>query len=181
MPSKAVVVAEQYDVMEKVVKLWMIGKDYKEISNELSITRAQVTEYIQGWKKFAANADISGRAKETLNQVDEHYKILISATHEALEEAILNGDMRNRLAAIKLIADMEGKRQQLYQAAGLSYDNETAKKIQKTEEQHEIIKDILQNHLCPDCKRRVADKLTELTGKVEAVRDDMPGGKNRNE
>lgn len=179
MPSKEIVVAEQFDKMEQVVKLFMVGKDTKAISNELSISRAQVLEYVAHWKKFAQNADISARARETLNLVDEHYKLLIAEAHEALEETKLGNDTRNRLAAIKLIADMEGKRQQLYQAAGLSYDNETAQKVAETEEKLTVVQDILRNHLCPECKRKVAGMLTKLSGKVEAVRDDMPGGNNR--
>lgn len=173
--GKEVVVAEQFEQMQEVVELFMTGKSQSEIARELSISRAQVLQYMEGWKKFAANADVSSRAKETLNQVDMHYQMLIKETHKVLEETTLGNDIKNRLASIKLIADMEGKRQQLYQAAGLSYDNETARKIAETEDKLAIVQEILRDDLCPSCKTKVAGKLSALSGKIESVRD-MPGG-----
>jgi hypothetical protein len=74
------------------------------------------------------------------------------------------------LNALKLVADLEAKRLDALQKAGLLDAAEMGDHVADMEEKMGIMVSILRNDLCPECKRTVAQKLQQVTNQVEAVR-----------
>jgi hypothetical protein len=73
--------------------------------------------------------------------------------------------------ALKLIADIEAKRIDMLNKAGVLENNSMADEILESERKQEILvgilKDVTAN--CDNCKWEVSRRLSSVTGKVEAV------------
>jgi uncharacterized protein with PIN domain len=70
-----------------------------------------------------------------------------------------------------MIADVEQKRIDMLQKAGLLENNEMSAQLLETERKQEILMNILKEVTseCSHCKMEVAKRLSEVTGKVEPI------------
>jgi hypothetical protein len=70
-----------------------------------------------------------------------------------------------------MIADVEQKRIDMLQKAGLLENNEMSAQLLETERKQEILMSILKEVTseCNHCKMEVAKRLSEVTGKVEPI------------
>ena len=165
-------VAGKFDQMNKVVEELLKGNSPAQISKSLGITRAQVENYIDAWKGFVHdNNAIRERAKEALAGADEHYNMLIKEAWDVVNEAGVASELNTKNAALKLIADIEAKRIDMLNKAGVLEDNSMADQILESERKQDILvgilKDVTAN--CDHCKWEVSKRLSEVTGQVEAV------------
>lgn len=165
-------VAGQFDQMNKVVEELLKGNSPAQIVRSLGITRVQVDNYIDAWKGFVHdNTAIRERAKEALAGADEHYNMLIKEAWTVVEEAGVSAELNTKNAALKLIADIEAKRIDMLNKAGVLEDNSMADQILESERKQDILIGILKDvtSSCEHCKWEVAKRLSEVTGQVEAV------------
>jgi hypothetical protein len=165
-------VAGQFDQMNKVVEELLKGNSPAQIVRSLGLTRVQVDNYIDAWKGFVHdNTAIRERAKEALAGADEHYSMLIKEAWSVVEAAGVAEELNTKNAALKLIADIEAKRIDMLNKAGVLEDNSMADQILESERKQEvlvsILKDVTAN--CEHCKWEVAKRLSQVTGQVEAV------------
>lgn len=164
--------AERFDLMNKVVAEMLKGSNATQISKDLSIKRGEVLQLIDEWRLFAHSDNrIRERAKEALSGADQHYSMLINRAWETVEQADANAQYNIKAQSLKLIADVEAKRIEMLQKAGLLQDNEIADQIMETERKQEILMSILKEvtSSCDHCKVEVARKLTQVTNKVESI------------
>jgi ElaB/YqjD/DUF883 family membrane-anchored ribosome-binding protein len=164
--------AGQFDQMNKVVEELLKGSTPSAIAKTLSLTRVQVENHISTWKELVQdNNAIKARAKEALAGADEHYNMLIKEAWSVVNEAGVAAELNTKNAALKLIADIESKRIDMLNKAGVLENNDMADQILDSERKQEILVGILRDVTsnCDHCKWEVSKRLSQVTGQVEAV------------
>lgn len=173
--SKEIESVDKFDRMNSVVESLLKGNNPTQIARELEMKRAEVLEMLDLWRGLM-NSDkgIRERAREALSGADQHYAMLINRSWETVEQADVNSDLRTKASALKLIADIEGKRIDMLQKAGLLENNEMAAQLMETERKQEILMGILKEvtSTCNHCKFEVAKRLGEVTGQAQEVKID---------
>jgi hypothetical protein len=164
--------ADHYDRMNKVVEELLKGNNPTQIAAVTGFKRAEVIEYIDQWKEVVRNDSAArDRAKEAISGADQHYAMLIKEAWKTVEDADQSGQLNVKATALKLIADIEGKRIGMLQEVGLLDNAELATQLAETERKQDILVKILKEvtAVCPKCKLDVAKRLSQITGIVEPV------------
>lgn len=160
------------DQVNLVVGEYLKGSDPTKISKELAIPRQKVVSYLNEWKAMAAdNAAIRARAKEALVVADTHYSKLIEKAYEVIDEATTTANLSAKSGAIKLVMDLESRRIDMLQKAGLLENKELAEEMMQIEERQEtliaILKDIAAEH--PEIRDKIMKRLSDATRPGETV------------
>ena len=149
------------------------GLNETEISRELDIPKARVATLLREWKQMASNSEaVRSRAREALAAADQHYGKLIKQAYEVIDDANLNQQSAVKLNAIKLVLDIETRRIDMLQKAGLLENKELADQLIETERKQELLMTILKevSGQCSTCKPKVLARLSEVSGPTgEAV------------
>jgi uncharacterized protein (DUF885 family) len=164
--------SDHFDRMNKVVEELLRGNNPTQIATLTGLKRAEVIELIDEWKNVVHN-DTSARerAKEAISGADQHYAMLIKEAWKTVEDADQAGQLSVKSGALKLIADIEGKRIGMLQEVGLLDNAEMAGQIAEAERKQEVLVKILKEvtATCPKCKMEVAKRLSQITGIVEPI------------
>jgi uncharacterized protein with PIN domain len=164
--------ADHFDRMNKVVEELLKGNNPTQIATLTGFKRADVIGYIDEWKEVVKNdSGARERAKQAISGADQHYAMLIKEAWKTVEDADQAGQLNIKATALKLIADIEGKRIGMLQEVGLLDNAELATQLAETERKQEILVKILKEvtATCPKCKMEVAKRLSQITGIVEPV------------
>lgn len=164
--------ADHFDRMNKVVEELLKGSNPTQIAATTGFKRAEVLGYIDEWKEVVKNdSGARDRAKQAISGADQHYAMLIKEAWKTVEDADQAGQLNVKATALKLIADIEGKRIGMLQEVGLLENSELATQIAETEHKQDILVKILKEVTanCPKCKMDVARRLSQITGIVEPV------------
>jgi len=164
--------ADHFDRMNVVVSELLKGNNPTQIATVTGFKRAEVVELIDEWKSVVHNDTAAReRAKEAISGADQHYAMLIKEAWKTVEDADQAGQLNVKSGALKLIADIEGKRIGMLQEVGLLDNAELANQIAETERKQDILVKILKEvtATCPKCKMEVAKRLSQITGIVEPV------------
>ena len=164
--------ADHFDRMNKVVEELLKGNNPTQIASVTGFKRSEVIEYIDEWKQVVrSDSGARERAKEAISGADQHYAMLIKEAWKTVEDADQAGQLNIKATALKLIADIEGKRIGMLQEVGLLENSELATQIAETEHKQDILVKILKEvtATCPKCKMEVAKRLSQITGVVEPV------------
>jgi len=167
-----VAVINQFDQMNKVIEELLKGNTPAAIARGLELTRVQVDNHIQTWKELVQdNTAIKARAKEALAGADEHYSMLIKEAWRTVEQADTQDALNVKAQALKLIADIESKRIEMLNKAGVLENNDLTDQILESERKQEVLVGILKEVTanCEHCKWEVSRRLSEVTGQIEAV------------
>lgn len=165
-------VADRFDQMNMVVAELLKGNNPTTIAKTLGIKRVEVLDHLEVWRGLMqSDNSIRERAKEALGAADQHYSMIINRAWETVEQADAGAELRTKAQALKLIMDVEAKRIEMLQKAGLLEDNELGDQLVETERKQEILMGILRDVTsnCNHCKFEVARRLSEASGKLEAV------------
>lgn len=163
---------DRIEIMNDVVAAHLKGDNPTQIAKSVGLKRAEVLEYIDEWRAIAQNSKtIQARASEAITSMDEHYNMIIRELWETMEQADMNNDLRTKAAVLKNLADIEGKRVDLLQKAGLLDNQEIGNEVVEMERKHEILIGILREVTsdCPHCKVEVARRLSRVTGQTETI------------
>jgi hypothetical protein len=160
------------DEMNRVVTEYLKGSDPTKIAKDLSITRVRVVAHLDEWKESASNnSAIRARAKDALAGADAHYSKLISKSYEVIDEASMTNNLGAKTAAIKLVMDIESKRIDMLQKAGLLENKELAEEIVEIEKRQEILvgilRDIASSH--PEVRDLIMQRLSTLAKEGEVI------------
>lgn len=160
-------ILDHLEQVNAVASEYIKGKNESEISQELAIPKARVSSLLREWKTMASNSEaVRSRAREALSGADQHYSKLISQAYEVIEEANVSTNLSAKTAAIKLILDIESKRIDMLQKAGLLENKELADQLLETERKQELImgilKDVAAKH--PQIKGEILKRLEEVSG-----------------
>jgi hypothetical protein len=163
---------EHLDEMNKVVERYLQGEEPTQISKELSLPRQKVVSHLNQWKMMAAdNAAIRARAKEALVAADTHYNKLISKAYEVMDEATTVANLGAKNASIKLVLDIESKRIDMLQKAGLLENKELAEEMIEIERKQDILKGILQDIAAehPEIRDKIMRRLSDIANNQETI------------
>ena len=161
-----------FDRMNTVVSELLKGNNPTQIAAITGFKRAEVVELVDEWKSVAHNDTAAReRAKEAISGADRHYAMLIKEAWKTVEDADTQGQLNVKATALKLIADIEGKRIGMLQEVGLLDNAELATQIADTERKQDILVKRLKEvtATCPQCQMEVAKRLSQITGIVEPV------------
>ena len=177
--STEIELVNHLDEVNKVVEEYLKGNDPTRISKVLNLPRTRVVAHLNEWKTMAsANDAIRARAKDALVGADAHYTKLISQAYEVIDDASLTANLGAKTAAIKLVMDIEARRIDMLQKAGLLENKELAEEMIEIERRQEvlvaILKDIASEYpqVRDEIMRRLslAAKQTEVVTVVHSVR-----------
>lgn len=163
---------QHLDKVNLVVGEYLKGSDPTKISKELSIPRQTVVQYLSEWKQVAsANDTIRARAREALAAADEHYSRLIGKAYEVIDEATTTANLNAKSSGIKLVMDLESKRIEMLQKAGLLENKELAEEMMEIERKQDVLKKILMEIASehPEIRDKIMVRLSEVANPGEAV------------
>jgi hypothetical protein len=163
---------EHLDEINKVVEKYLQGAEPTQISKELALPRTKVVAHINQWKLMAAdNAAIRARAKEALVVADTHYNKLINKAYEVIDDATTTANLSAKTAGIKLVLDIESKRIDMLQKAGLLENKELAEEMVEIERKQDILKGILQDIASehPEIRDKIMRRLSDIAKNQETI------------
>jgi hypothetical protein len=163
---------EHLDQVNRVVEKYLQGSEPTQISKELAIPRQTVVSYINEWRMMASdNAAIRARAKEALAGADQHYNKLIQKAYEVIEDATTTANLSAKTSGIKLVLDIESKRIDMLQKAGLLENKELAEEMLEIERKQEvlvnILKDVAAEH--PEIRDEIMRRLSSVAKDKEVI------------
>ena len=156
--------------VNSVAAEYIKGKDESAISKQLDIPRNRVVKLLNEWRSMIANNEaIRGRAREALAGADQHYNHLIKRAYEVVEDAEQTQNLGAKTNALKLILDIENKRIDMLQKAGLLENKELADQLIETERKQEMIMNVLKDIASqrPDIRNEIVSRLAEISGPSE--------------
>lgn len=160
------------DEVNRVVEEYLKGSDPTRISKDLGMPRTRVVAHLDEWKRMASdNTVIRARAKEALAGADAHYNKLINKAYEVIEDATTTANLNAKTAAIKLVMDIESKRIDMLQKAGLLENKELAEEMVEIEKRQEvlvnILRDIASSH--PEVRDLIMQRLSAVAKEGEVI------------
>jgi hypothetical protein len=163
---------EHLDEVNKVVEKYLAGNEPTQISKELAMPRQKVMAYINEWRAMAAdNAAIRARAKEALVGADTHYTKLIQKAYEVIDDATTTANLGAKTAGIKLVMDLESKRIDMLQKAGLLENKELAEEMLEIERKQDILVGILRDIASeyPQVRDEIMRRLSAVSREQEVI------------
>ena len=165
-------VAGQFDQMNRVIEEMLKGNNPTQIAKDLGLQRADVIKHIDLWRSLIkGDHGVKERASEALSAADQHYNMIIKEAWDTVKRAEDQDALNIKAQTLKLIADVEQKRIDMLQKAGVIEKNEMADQILETERKQELLVGILRDvtSACSNCKQEVARRLSEVTNRVEVI------------
>ena len=165
-------IVKHLDEVNKVVEEYLKGNDPTRISKTLDLPRTRVVAHLNEWKAMAsANDAIRARAKDALVSADAHYTKLIQQAYEVIDDATTTANLTAKTAAIKLVMDIEARRIDMLQKAGLLENKELAEEMVEIEKRQEvlvgILRDIASTH--PEVRDLIMQRLSTIAKEGEVV------------
>jgi hypothetical protein len=172
MADTEIELVKHLDEINKVVEEYLKGNDPTRISKELDIPRTRVVAHLNEWRVMAsANDAIRARAKEALVGADAHYTKLINKAYEVIEDANTTANLSAKTTAIKLVMDIEARRIDMLQKAGLLENKELAEEMIEIEKRQEvlvgILRDIASEH--PEVRDLIMSRLSTIAKDGEVI------------
>lgn len=165
-------IPDRHELLDQVSQRYLKGTNPTAIGKELGLKRVEVLDLIEDYKSIARNDEqIKDRAREALHGADAHLNMIIARSWETVEQADRADDLRTKATVLKNIADVEGKRVDMLQKAGLYDDAALGDELAAMEEKQQILMDILREVTagCDHCRFEVARRLGRVSGKVEDI------------
>ena len=165
-------VAGQFDQMNRVIEEMLKGNNPTQIAKDLGLQRADVIKHIDLWRSLIkGDHGVKERASEALSAADQHYNVIIKEAWDTVKRAEDQDALNIKAQTLKLIADVEQKRIDMLQKAGVIEKNDMAESILETERKQEVLVGILRDvsSSCSTCKQEVAKRLSLVTNKVEVI------------
>lgn len=170
--AKELDIVDRIDQMNDVMVHYLKGATIPQIMRETGLRRIDVMGYIDEYREIAQNDDaVKSRAREALRSADEHINMIVARSWETIEQADANNDLRTKASILKNLADIEGKRVDMLQKAGMYDDAALGDELAEMEEKQQMLIQILKevtSH-CDNCKYEVARRLSKITNKTEPV------------
>ena len=163
---------QHLDEVNRVVEKYLQGAEPTQISKELDMPRQKVVSYINEWKQMASdNAAIRARAKEALAGADAHYNKLIQKAYEVIDEATTTANLGAKTSAIKLVLDIESKRIDMLQKAGLLENKELAEEMLEIERKQDVLIGILRDIASeyPQIRDEIMRRLSAVSKEQEVI------------
>jgi len=172
MTNTEVELVKHLDEVNKVVEEYLKGSDPTKISKTLDLPRTRVVAHLNEWKAMAsANDAIRARAKDALVAADAHYTKLVQQAYEVIEDATTTANLTAKTGAIKLVMDIEARRIDMLQKAGLLENKELAEEMVEIERRQEVLVDILRDIASthPEVRNLIMQRLSSIAKEGEVI------------
>lgn len=142
------------------------NQNYTALAKRHNIKRADAIKMVQEVHDYVkASGVFKEMAKARLNEMDHHFSMLIKEGWEAIENMKDEGTKSDKIATtIKAIADIEAKRQEALQKAGMYDDFEVGDMLAEAEAKidaiKELLKEVLKKH--PETKQMIMIGLRDI-------------------
>lgn len=170
-----VAVPDKFALQNRVVSLYLKGQAPWAIAKELKLKTPEVNSFLDQWRKTAVNdVEIKGRAREALAGMDHHFNMIIKKLWDAVEECDLEGDIKTKNSVLKNIADIEAKRLDSLQKAGLLDDQHLGDQVVATQNKLEAVKRLLSevSSKCNNCKVPIAQGIGKIWNEATQIHID---------
>ena len=158
---------------DEIYRLWLQGnRNATSIAKILGMKRADVLYFIEQAKEIARNdEETRARAKEALHEADAAFNMVIERSWETVEQTDTNADYKTKATLLKNIADIEGKRVEMLQKAGLYDDAALGDELAAMEEKAEAIKELLKQvaQEYPETRVVIMKGIRRIFGQVEGI------------
>lgn len=165
--------ADHWEKVNNVVAEFLRGNtNPTTISKITGYKRAEVIDFLNEWRTVVqSDRQVQVRAREALSGADQHYSMLINEAWDVVKQSDISGQLAQKTAALKLIADIQQKQIDMLQKAGVLDNNEMAEKIIETEEKQKIVVEIIRDVVsqCAHCKPLVSSRLSSVSGQAEEL------------
>lgn len=174
MSELSVVGGDPFKEMERVASHMLKGHSEFKTARDLSLKVVEVRSLWGAYKERLENDSYSrDAARDHLNLMIVQYDELLVQLHDnlkALDGLVYDEKISaQKVATARTIADLQAKRVDLLQKAGLLDAGDLGDELAEREKQEAALVDILRNDLCDDCRAVVAVKLQKVTKNVEAT------------
>lgn len=171
MISEAEVIA-YYEDVNQVVALHLQGFNASEIAAELKMKRADVMSMITEWKSRAGNNEfIQEQARSAITKADEHWSMATKELWLVADEAGAGGDLKLRKDSIVAAANVEEKRINMLQKAGLLTDQDVQLKLQESQRQQtlviQMLKEVASEH--PEIREKILSRLSKIFNEPQGI------------
>lgn len=176
--------ADRFKRQHEVMDLYVKSTPIRVIAAELGITQKEVRVNIDEWKKTAVGGEfLKDRVTELIAVMDEHYTKLIeevwntiadiNAAIEMATQKEITGLLGQRISALKTAGELDTKRVDMMQKAGLLEAADLGDEMAEVEAKQEQIMDLLKHvtKTCPNCRMEVARRLSAIKGEAVSVED----------
>lgn len=166
--------SNRFEQMEKVAELTMKGHNATAIAKTLNLPRKEILVLQEDYRTALSNdSEARDMARDHLNMMVKHFDRLIKKLYD-LADDIDTLDFGHQVAAqknaaLRSIADLEAKRLDALQKAGLLDSAELGDELAEAEEKRDILLNIIQQEVCPACRINIASSVAKLSGKVNTV------------
>jgi len=102
---------------------------------------------------------------------DAHYNKLISKAYEVIDDATTTANLTAKTSAIKLVLDIESKRIDMLQKAGLLENKELAEEMLEIERKQDILVNILRDIASeyPQIRDEIMRRLSQVSKEQEVI------------
>lgn len=174
MSELSVYEGDAFKQVEKVANHMLKGHSEFKTARDLGMKVVEVKALWNQYKELLERDTFArDAARDYLNLMVVQYDELIVGLHANLKDLdTLEYDVQTsnqRVSTARAIADMQAKRVDAMQKAGLLDQGDLGDELAEREKQEAALVDILRNDLCENCTAVVAHKLQKITGKVEAT------------
>lgn len=166
---------DYYVRMNQVMDLYLKGTvNPTTISKKLGFPRKDVIDYIQSWKEIANNNPrVKERAAEVLQNFDRATDMVIEEMWTVVNDPLV--DLKTKASTLKQIHDIDSKRQETLQKAGLYDDAGISEELVRLEEENEAIRQVLFSVVkqFPNTKVFIMEAFSQM-GDPQAVDSEPP-------
>jgi len=172
MADKDLVEAKHWDVLDKVVQLYLEGNSVPGIAKALRMKVVDVEVNLHEWSTYVKNnKTIQSRARESVHIADAHFNKIIKELWELIDEAGNDGNLSAKNVALKTLADAEVKRTSMLEKAGLNDAEAIAEMLVENEAKIELIYKLLKELAsdCARCRPVILEQLRKFSGNVDPI------------
>lgn len=158
--------AEWFKKQNAVVDDFLKGNtNYTDLARRHSVKRAEAIQMLDEWKDFVrSDKSFKEMGRERLHEMDRHFGLIIKGLWDNAE-ALDEDDKHDKAAGVrKIIAEVEHKRQDALQKAGMYDDGELADMVMETERKTQAIAEFLTKLAAdePHLKPRIIEALKKI-------------------
>jgi len=170
----SVIDLDRWELMETVIDEYHHNPNETQIAKKLGLPRKEVLALLDDYRAVLSQ-DSAARdyARDHLHMMGKHYDVLIKKFYDLIDEIDTLGFNHQvaaqKNAALKAIAELEAKRLDSYQKAGLLESADLGDELAEREEREDRILGILEHDLCAQCLTNISPKLIALKGTVPVV------------
>lgn len=173
--TNEIALRDEIQTMDDIARLWITGtRNPTAIAKQLKMSRAEVLKYIDQYKEIVRNdPETKERAKEALFEADAAINLVIEESWALANSPAI--DAKTKATILKNTGDLEVKRVEMLQKAGLYNDAALGDELAEMEEKAEAIKELLKEVAAnfPEARELIQRGLMKIFDQPVGV--DVPG------